>query len=73
MVEISKYGSGEGRPWATGGAYSTGFWAGLLPGCDLVVGRCPAAPGGLVSSGFWAGLLPGCARVGYCARPPLPA
>ena len=29
MVEISKYGSGEGRPRAIGGAYSTGhdeFW-----------------------------------------------
>ena len=24
MVEISKYGSGEGRPRAIGGAYSTG-------------------------------------------------
>ena len=24
MVEISKYGSGEGHPWETRGAYSTG-------------------------------------------------
>jgi hypothetical protein len=30
MVEISKYGSGEGRPWVTGGAYSTRAYGGMI-------------------------------------------